>query len=81
MTKHTRTAPPVSVSVGEIARTVLGESVPEVNRRQRQADALLDTAAPMRYVPSMGKRLRAESAWTKEQQKAAHDALVAWSKP
>lgn len=78
MTKHTRTAPPVPVVHDNL---IGGNDWRATHKAQRQANAALDAAAPMRYVPSMGKRLRAESAWTKEQQKAAHDALVAWSKP
>lgn len=47
----------------------------------RVTNAKTDEAMPLRYVPSMGKRLRKESAWSKEQQKSAHDALIAWNKP
>lgn len=39
-----------------------------------------DEAMPLRYVPSMGKRLAA-SEWSDSMKKAAHQALIAWNKP
>lgn len=73
MTKHTRTAQPVP--------TISQEYYGSRNYRQRQADALLDQAAPLRYVPSMGKRLKAAEGLSDATRKAAHEALIAWNKP
>lgn len=81
MTKHTRTAPPVQPVPMRGGDSPLTFDLPATRKAQRQADAKLDEAAPLRYVPSMGKNMRATSQWSKEQQKAAHDALIAWNKP
>lgn len=72
MTKHTRTAPPVD--------TRQEESLRDRRHRQYRADALLDAAAPLRYVPSMGKRLR-QSEWSDAMKRDARWALIAWNKP
>ena len=40
-----------------------------------------DEARPLRYVPSMGKRLKAAEGLSESARKAAHEALIAWNKP
>lgn len=79
MTKHTRTAPPVPFVLSPHAGHDI--DVKATHKRQRQADALLDQAAPLRYVPSMGKRLKAAEGLSDATRKTAHAALVAWNKP
>lgn len=83
MTSHKpsriRTAQPVQ-PVPYQGAILTPQSIELTDKAQRQADATLDTAAPLRYTPSMGKRLR-QSEWSEPMKKAAHAALIAWNKP